>query len=314
MSFDISERVWFTKYRPSKIADCILPSTLAAEFQAYVDSGFFPNLLIVGGQGMGKTTVAKALCDELGMDSMFINGSLKGGIDTLRTDMQQFAVTVPMSGNRKCLIVDEADHLSNATQAAMRTFMEEYAENCAFILTANYKARVIEPLWSRCSVVDFNFPSENKKDLLARFFKRVAWMLEQEGITYDKKAVGQLIVKHYPDFRRTINELQRHSATGTIDAGILTSINQDDFEELYAAIKGKDFPLVRKWIGEHADLSPELVFRKFYDDMNRELVPASIPPIVLAIAQYQYQSAFVADQEINLAACCVDIMASAVWR
>ena len=304
----VANFLWTEKYRPKTISDTVLPTNLKDTFQNFIDNGI-PNLLLSGGPGVGKTTAAKAMLDEVGSDYMIINGSMNGGIDTLRNDIKSYASTVSLNGKRKFVILDEADYLNpQSTQPALRNFMEEYSKNCGFILTANYKNRIIEPLHSRCSVIEFIIHKENKPVLANKFLKRVQDILKEENVEYDKKAVVELIIKHFPDWRRIINELQRYSTSGKIDAGILTQMSDGSFNTLIQALKKKEFNQMRKWVAENLDNDPTTIYRKLYDSCNTNMKETSIPILVTTIADYQYKSAFVADQEINLLACLTALM------
>ena len=300
--------LWTEKYRPRNISNTILPDDLKSTFDDFIKNGI-PNLLLSGGPGVGKTTAAKAMLDQVGSDYMVINGSMNGGIDTLRNDIKSYASTVSLNGKRKFVILDEADYLNpQSTQPALRNFMEEYSKNCGFILTANYKNRIIEPLHSRCSVIEFIIHKENKPVLANKFLKRVQDILKEENVEYDKKAVVELIIKHFPDWRRIINELQRYSTSGKIDAGILTQMSDGSFNTLIQALKKKEFNQMRKWVAENLDNDPTTIYRKLYDSCNTNMKETSIPILVTTIADYQYKSAFVADQEINLVACLTALM------
>jgi DNA polymerase III delta prime subunit len=309
------EFLWTQLYRPRKIEDCILPKSLKDTFQEFVKQGNVPNLLLCGTQGTGKTTVARALCEELGFDVLEINGSMNGGIDTLRNEIKNFASTISFSGSRKAVILDEADYLNaQSTQPALRNFMEEFSKNCAFILTCNFKNRIIEPLHSRCSVIEFKIPQKEKQSLAAQFYKRVLHILKEENIEFEPAVVAQLITTHFPDWRRVLNELQRYSATGKIDTGILTNLKDESFKVLIDALKERNFNSMRKWVGENSDTEPSAFFRKFYDSAHNYMTAKSIPPLVLLLAKYQYQAAFVADQEINTSAFLTEIMIDAEWQ
>lgn len=306
--------LWVEKYRPRKIADCILSADLKTTFQQFVDNKHVPNLLLTGGAGVGKTTVAKAMLEELGCDYIVINGSMNGNIDTLRNEIMQFASSVSFTGGRKYVILDEADYLNaNSTQPALRNFMEEYSKNCGFILTCNFKNRIIEPLHSRCSVVEFKIAKSDLAKLAGQFFKRVEYILNAEGVTYDKAVVAEVVKKHIPDWRRVLNELQRYAATGKIDSGILANLGDENFKKLIEHLKARNFQEVRKWVAENSD-SDVAVFRKIYDTAHDYLKPTSIANVVLLIADYQYKAAFVADQEINLAAFLTTLMVEAEWQ
>lgn len=307
--------LWVERYRPHTIADTVLSPNLQATFQQFVDDKSVPNLLLTGRAGVGKTTVARAMLDQLGADYIIINGSMHGNIDTLRTDILNFASTVSFSGGRKYVILDEADYLNpNSTQPALRNFMEEYSKNCGFILTCNFKNKLIDPLISRCSVIEFSIPKEDKPKLAMRFYKRVMEILKKENVEAEPKAVAGVIEKHFPDWRRVLNELQRYSATGKIDTGILTNFQDDSFKQLVGFLKGKEFSNVRKWVGENSDIDPATFFRKFYDQSNELMDSPSIAQLVLILAKYQYQAAFVVDQEINVAACLTEIMVECTFK
>jgi DNA polymerase III delta prime subunit len=301
--------LWVEKYRPRKVEDCILPDNIKTTFQEYVDRKEIPNLLLSGSPGVGKTTIAKALCNEVGCDHIVINGSDESGIDVLRNKIKNYASTVSLTGGRKVIIIDEADYLNpNSTQPALRGAIEEFASNCSFIFTCNFKNRIIAPIHSRCTVIDFKI-NGNKAKLAAQFLKRIEWILSEENIKYSKDVVAAVIMKHFPDNRRILNELQRYGVSGTIDEGILASVSDIQTKELITALKEKDFGSARKWVTNNLDNDPTLVYRKLYDSMYDYLKPSSIPQTVLILAKYQYQSAFVSDQEINLVACLIELMA-----
>lgn len=308
--------LWTEKYRPKTVSDCILPNELKKTFQNFVDEKNVPNLLLTGRAGVGKTTIAKAMLSQIGCDSIIINGSLNGNIDTLRNDIQAFASSVSLvDEGRKYVILDEADYLNpNSTQPALRNFMEEFSQNCGFILTCNFKNRIIEPLHSRCSVVEFKIPNEEKPKLATAFFKRASEILQNEGVPFDQKVLAAVITKYFPDWRRVLNELQRYSATGRIDTGILTVFSDESFKTLIQAMKAKNFSDVRKWVGENSDVDQTTVFRKFYDYAVDVIQQQSVPQLVLILADYQHKAAFVADQEINLAACFTEIMVECSFK
>ena len=301
--------LWIEKYRPHKISDCVLPSDLKATFQKFVEDKNVPNLMLTGTAGVGKTTVARAMLDELDADSIIINGSMNGNIDTLRNDIRNFAGTVSFTQGRKYVILDEADYLNpNSTQPALRNFMEEFSNNCGFILTCNYKNRIIAPLHSRCSVIDFKIGNKDKVKLASQFLERACSILETEGIEYDKKVVAEVLMKHMPDWRRVLNELQRYGVSGKIDSGILAYVADVEIKDLVKLLREKNFKEMRKWIAMNTEQDTNVLFRKLYDTAHDYLKEGSIPQLVLILADYQYKSAFVVDQEINLAACFTQIM------
>lgn len=307
--------LWVEKYRPRKIADTILPHSLQAVFQQYIDDHNVPHLLLSGRAGVGKTTVARAMLDEIGADYIVINGSMNGNIDTLRNDILNFASTVSLDGGRKYVILDEADYLNaNSTQPALRNFMETYAKNCGFILTCNYPNRIIKELHSRCTTIEFKIPSTEKAALASKFFKRVMDILSKEEIQFDKKVVAAVVEKHFPDFRRTLNELQRYSASGVIDSGMLVDLQESNLKQLVEHLKQKDFSSTRKWVAENVDTDPVILFRKLYDSAVDLLKPSSIPQMVLILADYQYKQAFVADQEVNTVAALTELMVECEFK
>ncbi len=301
--------LWTEKFRPKTIEQCILPVELKQTFQQFVNDRNIPNLLLTGKPGVGKTTVARAMLEQLECDYIIINGSLYGNIDTLRNDIMTFASTVSFSGGRKYVIIDEADFLNpNSTQPALRNFMEEFSRNCGFILTCNFKNRILEPIHSRCSVVDFNIPTSERPRLAAQFFKRAMSILEEQNIEYDQKAVAEVVQQYFPDWRRVLNELQRYSATGKIDSGILNSMSDETMKSLVNSMKNRKYSEVRLWVAEHLDIDPNTLFRKFYDYSNELFEKDSIPQLVVLLADYSYKQGFVADQEINTVACLTEIM------
>ena len=300
--------LWTEKYRPQTVDDCILPDRLKQPFQEYVNQKQIPNLLLAGGAGVGKTTIAKAMCNEIGCDFMVINGSDESGIDTFRTKIKNYASSMSLSGGRKVIIIDEADYLNpNSTQPALRNAIEEFASNCSFIFTCNYKNRIIEPLHSRCAVIDFGLKNGEKAKMASAFFKRIQSILQSEKIDADEKVLAELIKKHFPDFRRVLNELQRYSQFGKIDTGILVQIADISVDELSKHIIAKDFGAIRKWVASH-EIDNTTLFRKLYDTLSDTLKPSSVPQAVVILADYQYKAAFVADQEINTVACLTEIM------
>ena len=309
------EHLLFTeRYRPRTVQECILPERLKTPFQEYVNQKQIPNLLLSGGAGVGKTTIAKAMCNEIGCDFMVINGSDESGIDTFRVKIKNYASSMSFSGGRKVIIIDEADYLNpNSTQPALRNAIEEFAQNCSFIFTCNYKNRIIEPLHSRCAVIDFGLKSNEKTSMGNSFFKSIEDILKKENIEYDKKVVVELIKKHFPDFRRVINELQRYSQLGKIDVGVLSQIGDITITEIIKYMKNKEFKNIRKWVAT-TDVDPTVFFRKFYDNLIDIMKPESIPGTVILIADYQYKQAFVADQEINLMAFLTEVMMNVEFK
>lgn len=310
--------LWVEAYRPRKIADTILPKALKDTFQAIVDSGKMQNMLFTGTAGLGKTTVARALCNELGLDYIVVNGSEEGNIDTLRGKIKQFASSISLSGGYKVVILDEADYLNpQSTQPALRAFIEEFSNNCRFILTCNFKNRIIEPLHSRCGVYEFNTTKKDMAGLAGQFMKRLEYILTTEGVKYEQQALIDLIMKHAPDWRRIINEAQRLASTpggvSTRQLGVSGS-TADTFADLASAIKAKDFKKMRSWVVNNQDIDASAVFRGLYDRMNDTVQPQSIPQLVLILAEYQYKHAFVADHELNMVACMTEIMAGVAFK
>jgi len=307
--------LWVEKDRPKTIRDCILPDELKKTFGLFVQDKHIPNMILSGGPGVGKTTVAKAMINEIGSTYMMINGSEESGIDVLRTKIKNFASTVSLEGGRKYLIIDEADYLNpQSTQPALRGFMEEFHKNCGFILTCNFKNRLIPPLHSRCSVVDFIIPNEQKPKLASRFFARVGDILNSEGVKFEPKAVAELMNKFFPDWRRVLNELQRYSASGQIDAGVLVNLSENNLNELYGHLKDKNITEVRRWIVNNLDNDPVRIFRRIYDSLYDYLDSSTIPHAVVILGEYQFKSAFVADQEINLLAFFTELMGQVKFK
>jgi len=309
--------LWVEKYRPKTIEECILPDNTKKTFQNFLDKGEIPNMLLAGPAGCGKTTVAKALCNELGVDYYVINGSDEGRfLDTVRNTAKNFASTVSLSSTarHKVIIIDEADNTTNDVQLLLRAFTEEFSGNCRFIFTCNFKNKIIEPLHSRCACIDFSTNSKSKPQLAALFFKRLQEILATESVEYDNKVLVELINKHFPDWRRVLNECQRYSVSGKIDSGILATFSDVAVNELVKNLKGKNFPEVRKWVVNNLDNDTTVLLRRIYDACYDSLVPNSIPAAVLVLAKYQYQMAFVADQEINLLACLTEIMVECEFK
>jgi len=304
--------LWVEKYRPRTLEDCILPEDQKKIFQDMLAKGEIQNMLLCGSAGVGKTTVAKALCEQLETDYLVINGSEESGIDVLRTKIKQFASTVSFSGKTKVVILDEADYLNpNSTQPALRAFVEEFSVNCRFIFTCNFKNRIIAPLHSRCAVIEFKLSKEDKPKIAAKFFNRIKFIIQNEGIEADLKVVAKVVEKFFPDYRRTLNELQKYSVSGVIDEGILVNISDENMNALKNALKEKDWKAMRSWVVNNSD-SDTAVFRRIYDTLLNEVV--QIPQLVILLADYQYKAAFCADQEINLVACLTEIMATVEFK
>ena len=307
--------LWVEEYRPKTIEDCILPDSLKTLFTSFIKKGELSNMLFSGTPGIGKTTVAKALCEELNCDWIMINGPEEGGIDVLRNKIKNFASTVSLSGGKKVVILDEADYLNpQSTQPALRGFVEEFHKNCRFILTCNFKNTIIEPLHSRFSNIEFKVNPKDKPKLASRLFERAIFILKEKNISYEDKVLVELITKHFPDFRKLINELQRYSVSGSIDAGILVNVSDENLKTLITHLKNKEFSDMRKWVVNNLDNDPVKIFRKIYDTLYSNLEPSTIPHAVLIIADYQYKSAFVADQEINLVACLTELMSQVKFK
>ena len=313
----MSDFIWVEKYRPQTIEECILPENIKKTFREFLNKGEIPNMLLSGPPGVGKTTVAKALCNELGVDFYVINGSDEGRfLDTVRNNAKNFASTVSLSSEakHKVIIIDEADNTSNDVQLLLRAFIEEFAGNCRFIFTCNYKNKILEPLHSRCAVVEFSIKGKEKQEVAASFFKRLNDILEKERIESDKKVLVELINKHFPDWRRVLNECQRYSVSGKIDSGILAAFSDVAVNELIKNLKDKNFPEVRKWVNSNMDNDTTVLLRRIYDNLYTSLVSSTVPAAVLVLAKYQYQAAFVADQEINMLACLTEIMVECEFK
>ena len=307
--------LWVEQYRPKTIDDCILPTSLKTLFSSIIKKGEIPNILLSGTPGIGKTTVAKALCEEMNCDMIMINGSEEGGIDTLRNKITNFASTTSLSGGKKVVIIDEADYLNpQSTQPAMRGFIEEYHANCRFILTCNFKNRIIPPIHSRFSNIEFSIDSKDKPRLASKLFERAVFILKEQNVDYEEKVLAEVIKKHFPDFRKVINELQRYSVSGSIDAGILVNISNENLKTLMTHLKNKDFTNMRKWVINNLDNDPVRIFRSIYDNLYESLQPETIPHAVLILADYQYKSAWVADQELNFVACLTELMSQVKFK
>jgi len=311
----LEDFLWVEKYRPKTVEDTILTPDLKNTFKQFVDQKNVPNLILAGGPGVGKTTIAKAMLEELGCSYIVINGSMNGNIDTLRNEIKNFASTVSFVGGRKYVILDEADYLNpQSTQPALRNFMEEYSSNCGFILTCNFLNRIIEPLHSRCSVINFKITASDKPKLAALFMKRVKTILQSENVEFDEKVIAPMIMKYFPDWRRVLNELQRFSATGKIDVGILSNVSDISTSKLIDSLRDKDFTTMRKWVAENLDNEPEVLFRNFFDNAVNYMQASSVPQLVILLADYQYKSAFVVDQEINMVAFLTEVMAGCEFK
>ena len=308
--------LWVEKYRPQKIDDCVLPDALKKTFKEYIAQGELPSFLFSGTAGVGKTTVAKALCNEIGAEYIMINGSDEGrSIDVLRTTVKSFASTVSLTDSKKVIIIDEADYMNaQSVQPALRSMIEEFSANCRFIFTCNFKNRIIEPLHSRCAVIEFKIDSKDKQEIAATFFKRAVQILKQENIEFDPKVVAELITKHFPDYRRILNELQRYSVSGKIDSGILLNMSEESFKDLVKLLKDKNFTEVRKWVAKQTDADTTSLFRELYDTASVNMDPNSIPQLVLTLADYQYKAAFVADHELNIMAALTEVMANCKFK
>ena len=310
-----SDFLWVEKYRPQNIEDIVLSEKLKSVFQNIVKSGEVPNMLFSGTAGTGKTTVAKAICKQIGLDCMLINASEEGNIDTLRNKIKQFASTISLQGGYKVVILDEADYLNpQSFQPALRGFIEEFSKNCRFILTCNFKNRIIEPLHSRCSVYEFNTGKKELSELAPKFMNRLINILDKEQIKYEEKSVAELIMKHAPDWRRIINEIQRYSYEGSLHLNNILHTGSDVYSDLFLILKNKDFKKMRAWVVENIDTDASSIFRGLYDRMNESVSPTSIPQLVLILADYQYKNAFVADSELNIVACMTEIMSNIEFK
>lgn len=315
MKTSTNDFLWVEKYRPSTIDDCILPKSLKDTFKAIVATKELPNMLFTGTAGLGKTTVAKALCDELDLDYILINGSEEGNIDTLRGKIKQFASSVSLQGGYKVVILDEADYLNpQSTQPALRAFIEEFSNNCRFILTCNFKNRIIEPLHSRCGVYEFNTTRKDLAQLASQFHKRFLYILSQESVSIDQKASVDLVMKHAPDWRRVLNEAQRYSIGGNGSISVVSGSSHNNVSSLVSALKDKNFKAMRRWVVDNMDMDTNAIFRSLYDNVNEYVEPQSIPQLILILADYQYKDAFVADHELNIVACMTEIMAQVRFK
>ena len=309
----MEEFLFVEKYRPKTIEECILPEGLKDTFQEIVQKGELPNMMFTGSAGVGKTTVARALCNEMGLDYMIINGSEDGNIDTLRGKIKQFASTISLQGGQKVVILDEADYLNpQSTQPALRGFIEEYSTNCRFILTCNFKNRIIDPLHSRCSIYEFNIG--NKSKMAGAFMQRLQFILDSENITYENQVLAELIMKYIPDWRRVINECQRYGMSGTIDTGILVTLSESSVKGLMSDLKDKNFKGMRKWVTDNMDVESAKIFRMVYDNMISYVEASSVPQLVLILADYSYKDSFVADHELNVVACMTEIMSQIKFK
>jgi len=309
------EWVWVEKYRPQKIDECVLPAELKKTFNEMVQGGQLPNLLLAGSAGLGKTTVARALCAELNLDYILINGSEESGIDVLRNKIKQFASTVSLNGGYKVVILDEADYLNpQSTMPALRGFIEEFSNNCRFILTCNFKNKIIEPLHSRCSVIEFNTTKKSLASLAGDFMKRLMFILKTEGVKYHEQTLAELIIRYAPDWRRVLNECQRYSTSGEIPTAILVGMSDQSIAELARHLKAKDFKSMRSWVVNNSTLDSAVVFRKLYDSLYDVVAPSSIPSAVLILADYSYKSGFMADKELNMVACMTELLVNIEFK
>ena len=306
-----NEFLFVEKYRPQKVADCILPANIKKTFLEIVAEGTLPNLILSGTAGLGKTTIAKALCNELGLDFLLVNGSEEGNIDTLRGKIKKFASSVSLQGGYKVVILDEADYLNaQSAQPALRGFIEEFSANCRFILTCNFKNRIIDPLHSRCTTIDFIIPKKSQPQLASQFMNRCKVILDAEGVTYDESVIAEVILKYLPDWRKVLNELQRYSVSGTIDSGILVSLSDESVKKLMKHLKDKNFKAMRSWVAENLDNDSTTLYRNIYDNASTYVAPSSVPQLILILADYSYKNAFVADIELNTVACFTELMAN----
>lgn len=311
----MSEFIWNEKYRPKTVKDCILPDRLKKIFQSYVDENKIPNLILSGPSGVGKTTLALAMCEEIGLSYLFINSSEERGIDTLRTKIKNYGTTLSLKSDRKVIILDEADNITPDAQAALRGCIEEFSEHCTFIFTCNFKSKIMTALHSRCSVIDFHLQPDEKPPMAVAFLKRIEEILKQENISYERNVLFKLIERYFPDYRRTINELQRFSSVGTIDVSTLVNVSSvKKFDDLVTFLKTKNFGEMRKWVAQNSDVDVSLLFRTIFDSLYNVMIPEDIPMAVVTLAKYQYQNAFVADTEINLVACLTELMASCAFK
>lgn len=302
--------LWVEKYRPQTIEDCILPERLKSTFREFVNKGSIPHLILAGTAGTGKTTVAKALCEQLGMDYLFLNGSDENGIDTFRMKIKGYASSMSLTGDKKAIIIDEADYLNpNSVQPALRGAMEEFEDNCRFIFTCNYKNKIMDALQSRSTVIDFRLNPEEKKQMARDFLRRVEYILKEEAVPFSTKVLAEVIMKYFPDFRRTINEIQTYAIRGEIDEGILSAVKDVSLAELTRALKDRNFRDMRQWVAQNGNEDAARLYRKIYDSLYEILKKETIPNAVIILARYQYQAAFVADQELNLTACLTELMA-----
>ena len=314
MDYNEKEFLWVEKYRPQTIDDCVLPARIKSYFDELKNKKEIQNMILAGSPGTGKTTIAKALCNELNIDVLMINASENGDINTLRTIIRSFASTMSFSGNIKCVILDEADYLTSATQPALRGFIEEFSNNCRFILTANFANKIIEPLKSRCVVIDFTYNKTEKKELIVEYDKRIKEILENEKIVYDKKTLAQIIIRHFPDFRKIINEIQHFSQSGELNSEVIKHLHETDINVLVQYLKDKDFGNMRKWVADNMDNDFHVIQRALYDRMYELIEPKSIPELVMILASYDYKNAFVIDKEINLVAMLTEIMGTVNFK